>query len=49
MYSPIISIEIYDKSFFTIHQGVFGAEKVDKYDMDKTIRIAVDNFLKSLK
>ena len=44
-----VRLLMHSLTFFTIHQGVFGAEKVDKYDMDKAIRIAVDNFLKSLK
>ena len=36
-------------SFFTIQQGVFRSEKVEKYDMEKVTRISVDNFLKSIK
>ena len=36
-------------SLFSIQQDVFGAKKIEKYDMDEIIVTAVDNFLKSLR
>jgi len=44
-----VRLLMYSLTFFTIQQSVFRAEKLDKFDMEKVIRIAVDNFLKSLK
>ena len=39
----------YGIAFFTIHQNVFRADKIDNLEMDQVFRISVDNFLKSLK
>ena len=44
-----VRLLMYGIAFFTIQKSVFRAEKVENYDMDKVIRIAVDNFLKSLR
>ena len=44
-----VRLLMYGVAFFTIHQKVFRANKYDEIEMDKVYRIAVDNFLKSLK
>jgi DNA-binding transcriptional regulator YhcF (GntR family) len=44
-----VRLLMYSIGFFTIQQNVFRADKIDKYDMEKVIRIAIDNFLNSLK
>ena len=48
---PAIHVRLfmYGIAFFTIHQNVFRADKIDNLEMDQVFRISVDNFLKSLK
>ena len=44
-----VRLFMYGVAFFTIHQNVFRADKIDNLEMDQVFRISVDNFLKSLK
>ena len=54
-YSEKINIKIhvrllmYSLYFFTIQQRVFGADKIENFDMKNVIETSVDNFLMGLK
>ena len=54
-YSKKINIKLhvrllmYSIYFFTIQQQVFGADKIEKFDMNDVINTAVDNFLHGIK
>ena len=54
-YSKKINIKLhvrllmYSIYFFTIQQQVFGADKIEKFNMNDVINTAVDNFLHGIK
>ena len=44
-----VRLLMYSLYFFTIQQQVFGADKIENFDMKKVIETSVDNFLMGLK
>ena len=44
-----VRLLMYSIYFFTIQQQVFGADKIEKFDMEDVIETAVDNFLYGIK
>ena len=44
-----VRLLMYSIYFFTIQQQVFGADKIEKFNMNDVIDTAVDNFLYGIK
>ena len=44
-----VRLLMYSIYFFTIQQQVFGADKIENFNMEEVIRTAVDNFLYGVK
>ena len=44
-----VRLLMYSIYFFTIQQEVFGADKIEKFDMKSVITVSVDNFIHGLK
>ena len=44
-----VRLLMYSIYFFTIQQQVFGADKIEKFNMNAVINTAVDNFLYGIK
>ena len=44
-----VRLLMYSIYFFTIQQQVFGADKIEKFNMNDVINTAVDNFLHGIK
>ena len=44
-----VRLLMYSIYFFTIQQEVFGADKIEKFDMKSVITVSVNNFINGLK
>ena len=44
-----VRLLMYSIYFFTIQQDVFGADKIEKFDMKNVIETSVNNFIYGLK